>query len=100
MSKLLDLIAQKESLEAQIAEIREKEFAKAIEDVKALINQHNLTVGDVFGSNTRGIKTEAKSATKVAAKYRDPLTGNTWSGRGLAPKWLAGKNKEDYAIKQ
>nr|CBA28103.1 hypothetical protein Csp_A05610 [Curvibacter putative symbiont of Hydra magnipapillata] len=99
MSKLLDLIAQKETLEAQIAEIREKEFAKAIEDVKALVSQYKLTAEDVFGSSSRGQKAVPKTSTKVAAKYRDPLTGRTWSGRGLAPKWLAGKDKADYAIK-
>ena len=24
----------------------------------------------------------------IPAKYRDPETGQTWSGRGLAPKWI------------
>lgn len=27
-------------------------------------------------------------------KYRDPLTGKTWTGRGLTPKWLAIKVQE------
>lgn len=36
---------------------------------------------------------------KVSAKYRDPISGKDWSGRGLAPKWISGKNKEDYLIK-
>lgn len=40
---------------------------------------------------------------KVAAMYRDPATGQTWSGRGLRPRWLveaieAGKTLEDFAI--
>jgi ParB/RepB/Spo0J family partition protein len=26
--------------------------------------------------------------SKVATKYVDPKTGNTWSGRGLQPKWV------------
>ena len=30
---------------------------------------------------------------KVAPKYKDPQSGATWSGRGLAPKWLAEKEK-------
>lgn len=39
---------------------------------------------------------------KVAAKYRD-AAGNTWSGRGLQPRWLKaaladGKRIEDFAI--
>ena len=38
------------------------------------------------------------------AKYRDPQTGQTWSGRGLKPKWLAvalerGKKLGDFEVK-
>jgi DNA-binding protein H-NS len=39
-------------------------------------------------------KTTAKAGNYVrgpqAAKYRDPKSGATWSGRGRAPAWLAG----------
>jgi DNA-binding protein H-NS len=41
--------------------------------------------------------------TKVAAKYRHPKTGETWSGRGGTAGWLAreikaGRKKEDFLI--
>lgn len=32
------------------------------------------------------------------ARYYEPVTGNTWSGMGRRPSWLAGKRLEDYAI--
>jgi DNA-binding protein H-NS len=35
---------------------------------------------------------------KVRAKYRDPKTGATWSGRGARAKWLVGKKLSDYLI--
>jgi DNA-binding protein H-NS len=39
----------------------------------------------------------------VAAKYRDPSTGDSWSGRGLQPKWLkaalaGGKKLADFSV--
>ena len=39
----------------------------------------------------------------VAAKYRNKATGETWSGRGLQPKWLkaalaAGRKIDDFAV--
>jgi DNA-binding protein H-NS len=39
----------------------------------------------------------------VAPKYQGP-NGETWTGRGLMPRWMAalvaeGKSKEDFAIK-
>ena len=41
---------------------------------------------------------------KAAPKYRGP-NGETWAGRGLAPKWLVeleakGKKRDQYLIKQ
>lgn len=97
MSKLQELIAQKEALEKQIAETRETELAAAIAQVKALVAEHQLTQSDIFGT-TRGLKKVKAVKTKVAAKYRDPETGKEWSGRGIAPKWLAGKDKTKYLI--
>jgi DNA-binding protein H-NS len=42
--------------------------------------------------------------TKAPIKYRGP-NGETWSGRGLAPRWLAelerkGKNRDSYLIQK
>jgi hypothetical protein len=40
---------------------------------------------------------------RVTAKYRNPETGETWSGRGLQPKWVqaaiaSGKSVSDFAL--
>jgi DNA-binding protein H-NS len=34
----------------------------------------------------------------VAAKYRNPATGETWTGRGKAPKWIEGQDRNKFAI--
>ncbi|SAI42943.1 DNA-binding protein (histone) [Bordetella ansorpii] len=39
------------------------------------------------GGRRKAAPTGAKRA--VAPKYRHPQTGETWSGRGKAPRWLA-----------
>jgi DNA-binding protein H-NS len=43
------------------------------------------------------------SAREVKAKYRDPATGEAWSGRGRMASWLkrkqdAGENIEKYLV--
>lgn len=96
MSSLKDLLSQIETLQNQVIEVRQREVGEAIAKVRALVAEYQLTASDVFPSGKS--KSSAKKTGKVAAKYRDPLSGNTWSGRGLAPKWLTGKNKEDYLI--
>lgn len=41
----------------------------------------------------------------VPIRYRDPETGETWTGRGLMPKWLkvrieAGRSLEEFAAEE
>lgn len=96
MSSLKDLLSQIETLQNQVAEVRQREVGEAIAKVRAIVAEYQLTASDVFAS-PKG-KSSAKKTGKVAPKYRDPISGNTWSGRGLAPKWLTGKNKDDYLI--
>ncbi|MFM0324836.1 H-NS family nucleoid-associated regulatory protein [Caballeronia glebae] len=44
-------------------------------------------------------KVQSKGA--LPAKYRDPKSGATWSGRGPAPKWLASaKDRNKFLIEQ
>lgn len=95
MATLKELVAQKEAIEAQIAETIKSEKKEAIHQVKALIAEYGLTLDDVFGAEKR-VRKAAHSP--VAAKYRDPASGETWSGRGRAPKWIAGKNRDNFAV--
>ena len=97
MATLKELMAQREALDKTIAETREKELSDAIAKVKALVAEHQLTQRDIFGT-ARGPKKVRAAKAKVAAKYRDAETGKEWSGRGLAPKWLQGKDKSKYLI--
>lgn len=35
---------------------------------------------------------------KVAAKYRNPANGETWTGRGKATKWIEGQDRSRFTI--
>jgi DNA-binding protein H-NS len=54
-----------------------------------------LTPEDVFAGGRRAGR---GSGTKVAPKYRNPATGETWTGRGKAPKWIADQDREQFLI--
>ncbi len=101
MASLNDLLAQKAALEKQIAEAQREERGAAINKVKALMAEHGLSLADL---GTRSAAASPRKAMgKVAAKYRNPATGDTWSGRGLKPNWLraaleAGRKIEDFAV--
>ena len=43
-------------------------------------------------------KPRRSKGEKVAPKYRNPETGDTWTGRGREPGWIKGKNRDDFAL--
>jgi DNA-binding protein H-NS len=99
MPKLTDLLAQKAALERQIADAQREERQAAISQVKALMAEHGLTMADLGARS----KTAKPAGNKVAPKYRNAATGETWTGRGLQPRWLkaaldSGKKLADFAI--
>lgn len=102
MATLQDLLAQKEQIEREIESTKKSERAEAIAKVRSLMGQYGLTVSDL-SAKAGPVKAGSGKGSKVAPKYRDASTGNTWSGRGLQPKWLkaalaAGQKLEDFSI--
>jgi DNA-binding protein H-NS len=87
-----ELLRQTAELEAQIARQRAEEKAAGIAKAKAVIDEYGLTQEDLFGVGAarakRGPAASSGEVRTVAAKYRD-ANGNTWSGRGLKPRWLS-----------
>ena len=89
------LLAQRAELDKQIADARALEHAAAVSAVREVVAKFKLEPADIFAAKRKPSANKGKTA---APKYRDDETGKTWSGRGLAPKWLAGKDKADYLI--
>ena len=106
MSNLAELIAQKAALEKRIAEAQNHERAAAITQIKQLMAQHGLTAADLGGKPPKAPKASKagpRRGSKVPVKFRDPASGNAWSGRGLKPKWLQaalaqGCKLSDFAV--
>ena len=90
-----ELLKQREDLEKQINEARRTELSGAMSQVRALVEEFGLTAQDVFPT---GRARSSTSGTKVAPKYRDPATGQTWTGRGKAPKWIQDQDREQFVI--
>lgn len=118
MTELIDIQSQIEKLQKQANEIKAKEFHNTVQDILAKMQAFGITVKDLQNvkpakagkaGGKKGApvavkkeKSPKKVANPVAAKYRGP-NGETWSGRGLTPRWLAtliaaGQSKETFAI--
>lgn len=95
MGTYKELIEQRKALDAQIAEARRTESANALATIRQLVEDFGLTQQDVFPpARSRS----SVAGTKVAPKYRDPATGQTWTGRGKPPAWIKDKDREQYAV--
>jgi DNA-binding protein H-NS len=82
MSKLNELIAQKEIIETQIAEVVKTERKEAIQTVKLLMLQFTITPDELTKL------TAVKVVNKVAPKWQDPVSGKQWTGRGRSPAFV------------
>jgi DNA-binding protein H-NS len=70
---------------------------------------HDISIGDLGVKPGRKVS-KANGASplkgrKAKAIYRDPKTGETWSGRGRTARWLAaaeraGRKRAEFLIKK
>ena len=98
-----------EALKARITALQkqlaaaENNKAPAVRQVKALMKKLGVSLADLADPSVeKRIKNVKKSSQKVAVKYRDE-NGNTWTGRGKTPRWMAdaekaGSKREKYLI--
>ena len=120
MSNLIDIQTQIEKLQKQANEIKSKDFQATVQDILAKMSAFGITVKDLqsgkgkskagraakgkagTAKSVKAPKAARKASNPVAPKYRGPH-GETWTGRGLTPKWLStlvaqGQPKDSFLI--
>lgn len=85
-------------LQARLGEARAEGMAKIV----AIVQEFGFTADEMnkalSGKVSAGKRGKGKgTGTKAAPKYRDPVSGSTWTGRGVAPAWIKDVPKEDRA---
>ena len=81
------LLTERAELDTQIKKAIKAEKKDAVTAAKNIIADFKLTPKEVFAKK------------KAKAKYRNPETGAEWSGRGIAPVWIRGLDREQFLIK-
>ena len=127
MGNLIEIQSQIEKLQKQAAEIKSREFDKTVKQILTMMEAFGITLRDLQqaggkaprkpaakkGKTTRPAakkavakkmvrKSSVPKGAKLAVKYRGPK-GETWSGRGSMPRWMAefvavGKSRESFAV--
>ena len=95
MASYKDLTSQIEKLQKQADQAREKEISSVVTQIRALMAEYGIQPADLGISSKR----KRKTGTPAAPKFANPQTGDTWTGRGRAPKWIEGKDRAKFAIK-
>ncbi|WP_322027684.1 H-NS histone family protein [Burkholderia sp. BCC1977] len=105
MERYLDLLKQQGELQERIDIARDREVGEVIEAIVRTMAMYNITLDEIREAQVpqpQPANTPARSTSrrkrKRVPKYLDPASGRTWCGRGRTPKWLVGKNLDDYLL--
>ncbi len=90
----LELLSFVKRAEEELERRKRASKDKLKEEIEEKLRNAGLDLGDLFpGAGGKGRKARATSETDeakpVKAKYRDPVSQETWSGRGAhPPHWV------------
>ena len=96
MSTYQDYQKQIAELKAKAEEARRAEVAQARARIHEIMGEYGLTLADISGTKQAAARAPRKP---VEIKYKNEATGQTWTGRGRVPKWLEGKDKNQYLVR-
>lgn len=101
MPTLEAIQAKIQRLQEQAEAMKAKQASVVLGRIVELMSENEISVADIeaYLGNKAGAARRGKPATartaSVVAKYQDPKSGATWSGRGRAPAWIANANNRD-----
>jgi len=102
MATYQEIVQKISELQKQAEEIKAREQAAVISDIRQKIEEYGLTAEDL-GFGAKAVASKKAANRKVPVRYRDSA-GNTWTGRGKRPGWLtqalaAGKSMDEFLIR-
>ncbi|MBW5284179.1 H-NS histone family protein [Burkholderia gladioli] len=107
--------------EKELSALRAGYISEAAAKIRDLMEQHGVTINDLQFKQPRSRGTRAGSTLKKAQgtpaakrtsplkgrklelspKYRNPKTGQTWTGHGRPPGWISvAKNRSKFLIQK
>jgi DNA-binding protein H-NS len=97
--------AQIKRLQKQRVLLEQRTRGPIIASIVKLMGEHGISVGEIQAAVGKRRSGRPAKKASVAPKYRNRKSGETWSGRGRAPRWLveaeaAGKTRENFLIKE
>jgi DNA-binding protein H-NS len=94
-------------LQAKAERVRKREKKPALQNILRLMRAHDISVNELRGVPVTNGKVHKGASPlkgrKAKPMYRNSKTGETWSGRGRAARWIvtaekAGKKREQFLV--
>ncbi len=100
-------------LKKQAQALHNKKRQPVIRSIIKSMKEYDITPDEIVAAFNKGGASKPRAAKPAAgkrgprgpvpAKYRHPETGETWTGRGKAPRWVteaeaAGRKREEFLI--
>ncbi|MFP3709731.1 H-NS histone family protein [Paraburkholderia sp. SIMBA_009] len=89
-TQLLDELAE---LDKEIARARVQARDEAMAQISSLMFEFDIKPNEL--RRPRNIRYNVQP---TRPRYRNPATGETWTGRGNPPLWIRGKDRSRYLI--
>ena len=88
-------------LQKKAKQIKEQKANPAVRKIMQLVKKHGISIGELARAmgGRRGRPSGRASALrnkKVKPMYRNPKTGETWTGRGRPARWVAAAEKAGH----
>ena len=101
-----------EKLRKQAQSLQSKRRKPIIQSIVRSMKEYDITIEEISAAmgkapakakTTSKAKAPAGARKTVAPKYRNPATGDTWTGRGKAPRWVvdaeaSGQSRDQFLI--
>lgn len=108
-----DYLSEKEKIEKEIERLKadaralaERHRAPALESIVRAMQEYDISPEEITAAWRSATKATRRGSPRqvVPPKYRNPATGQTWSGRGRTPRWITeaekqGRSRDDFLIK-
>lgn len=101
-------------LQKQAQALQNKKRLPVIRSIVKSMREYEITPEEIVSAFNKGGSSKTTKTTKpstrargprgpVAPKYRDNQSGQTWTGRGKAPRWIteaeaSGRNRAEFLI--
>ena len=85
---------ERDAAHRRLEQAKAEQKGAALAEIRTLMTRFGITLADLGGKSEGkttsevGRKSRSDKGKTVPPKYRDPASGQTWTGRGNPPVWI------------